>query len=167
MKLFAHWKRRRWKFDIEREGDRLVIRQGKSMLEMHLDASSEGIRSVLLGSRKLDFGWTREGERYEIVIHGTPYEIAVRDLRSEELARMRRAPDGPVQAEVRAPIPGRVRRLLTREGANVRRGCPLLTLEAMKMENEICSPVDGHVREIRIREGATVERNAVLLVVGQ
>lgn len=168
MKFFAYWGNRRWEFDVEREGDRLAARCEGETLELQFDTEIRALRSVLLDSRKVDFAWSRKGETYRIVIDGALYDIAVRDLRSEQIARMQpdgieRAADG---AEVRAPIPGMIRRVLVKPGDAILRGQPLVTLDAMKMENEICSPTDGTVIEVRAREGQTVEKDDVLLSLG-
>jgi len=49
----------------------------------------------------------------------------------------------------------------------VRRGTPLVVLEAMKMHNEIPAPVSGIVQEIRVREGDAVAATDVLLRLGR
>jgi pyruvate carboxylase subunit B len=48
-------------------------------------------------------------------------------------------------------------------GDQVSIGSVLLTLEAMKMENEITAPVSGLVKRIMVREGQTVEYGQVLV----
>ena len=62
-----------------------------------------------------------------------------------------------------APMPGRITQVLTRAGAAVKRGAPLVVLEAMKMEYTITAPVDGTVEEIRFRPGDVVDEGAELL----
>ena len=64
---------------------------------------------------------------------------------------------------VAAPMPGRIVRQLVAAGARVRRGAPLLVLEAMKMEHTIVAPSDGLVAAIRYAEGDQVEEGVVLL----
>lgn len=54
---------------------------------------------------------------------------------------------------VRSPMPGRVVELKVRLGEEVDRGQALLTLEAMKMQNEISSPEKGVVAEIKFKPG--------------
>jgi biotin carboxyl carrier protein len=72
-------------------------------------------------------------------------------------------PSGPLS--VRAPIPGRVVRLLVKKGDQVAAGGGLVVLEAMKMENEIRSPRAGSVSEVLCTEGAAVESGQPLVVV--
>ena len=67
---------------------------------------------------------------------------------------------------VTAPMPGKVLRILVREGDEVKAGQGLLVLEAMKMENEIPSPKDGVVKKILVKEGDTVDTGQPLIELG-
>jgi biotin carboxyl carrier protein len=48
----------------------------------------------------------------------------------------------------------------------VKRGEPLLILEAMKMENQLRSPVDGRIMKIHVEEGRKVEKGEELITMG-
>ena len=48
-----------------------------------------------------------------------------------------------------APIPARVARVLVSAGVRVRKGDPLVVLEAMKMEMTIVAPFDGEIETVR------------------
>ncbi len=76
------------------------------------------------------------------------------------------APRAGVKGGVTAQIAGRITTIKVAVGAKVSRGDVLLTLEAMKMENEIKSPSDGTVTEIRVAEGARVNEGETLIVIG-
>jgi 3-methylcrotonyl-CoA carboxylase alpha subunit len=62
-----------------------------------------------------------------------------------------------------APMPGRVLAVLVEPGTRVRRGEPLLVLEAMKMEHTIGAPADGVVMEVHFKAGQQVEEGARLM----
>jgi acetyl/propionyl-CoA carboxylase alpha subunit len=64
---------------------------------------------------------------------------------------------------VSAPMPGKVLRVLAREGERVEQRQPLLLLEAMKMETPLVSPYDAIVRRILVAEGDRVAGGAVLV----
>jgi biotin carboxyl carrier protein len=66
---------------------------------------------------------------------------------------------------VRAPMAGRVAKLLLRTGDQVVLGASVVVLEAMKMENEIRAPRAGRIEEIRVEEGSNVTRDQTLFVV--
>jgi len=67
--------------------------------------------------------------------------------------------------ELRAPMPGKVVRVLVSEGAAVQAHQGILIVEAMKMQNEIKSPKSGIVRKIRVASDAAVNAGAILAVV--
>lgn len=61
-----------------------------------------------------------------------------------------------------APIPGAVTKIHVKEGQDVKKGQPLLVLEAMKMQTTVNSPVEGKVKEILVKTGKTVEPKDLL-----
>ncbi|HEV2011018.1 MAG TPA: biotin/lipoyl-containing protein [Candidatus Limnocylindria bacterium] len=67
--------------------------------------------------------------------------------------------------ELRAPMPGLLKRLHVAEGSAVNAGDALVTLEAMKMENELRAAHAGTVARIAVAEGTKVEGGALLLVI--
>jgi 3-methylcrotonyl-CoA carboxylase alpha subunit len=62
-----------------------------------------------------------------------------------------------------APMPGKVIAVKSEAGAKVKRGTPLLVLEAMKMEHTITAPADGVVEAIRYQAGDQVDEGAELV----
>jgi biotin carboxyl carrier protein len=70
------------------------------------------------------------------------------------------------RAVLAAPMPGVVLNVLVAEGAVVRRGDPILVLEAMKMRNTIRAPRDATVVEVVARPGASVAAGAPLVRFG-
>lgn len=67
---------------------------------------------------------------------------------------------------VKARIPGRIVRIWVEIGQEVAVGDRLLSVEAMKMENEVRSPVEGTVQAIPVTVGDRVELHAELAVIG-
>jgi len=67
---------------------------------------------------------------------------------------------------VKAPMPGRIIRVLVAAGQSVKAGQGVVVVEAMKMENELQAPRDGVVSEIHVAEGQAVERQDPLLLIG-
>ena len=76
---------------------------------------------------------------------------------------------GGIEAEGRqqvvAPMPGKVIRVLVREGETVQAGQGLLVVEAMKMQNEVRSPKSGTVERVLVKEGQPVIAGEALCVV--
>ncbi len=70
---------------------------------------------------------------------------------------------GGAHRVVRSPMPGRIVRLMVKEGDKVEKNSVLLTLEAMKMENEIRSPARGVVKKVYVKENDRVEGRVELV----
>jgi 3-methylcrotonyl-CoA carboxylase alpha subunit len=62
-----------------------------------------------------------------------------------------------------APMPGKIVALLAAKGGVVKKGTPLLVMEAMKMEHTITAPTDGTVSEFLFSPGDQVAEGAELL----
>lgn len=62
-----------------------------------------------------------------------------------------------------SPMPGVVTRVMVAPGDAVRKGQPLLAVEAMKMEHLIRAPGDGRVRSVRARAGEMVNGGVPLV----
>lgn len=65
---------------------------------------------------------------------------------------------------ISAPMPGNILKVLVKAGDSVKKGQPMLILEAMKMENEIVAPRDAVVASVNVTEGSTVDTGASLVV---
>ncbi|WP_394276511.1 biotin/lipoyl-containing protein [Luteococcus sp.] len=63
-----------------------------------------------------------------------------------------------------APMPGVVLSVSAKPGQSVKRGDPLLVLEAMKMKNELRAQRDGTVASVPVEAGAQVAFGDVLVV---
>ena len=71
------------------------------------------------------------------------------------------------RSEVKAPMPGRVVKLLASAGETVTAGQAVLLFEAMKMQNEIRSPQDGVLTELAVKEGQAIQTREILFIVKQ
>jgi len=63
---------------------------------------------------------------------------------------------------IKAPLPGTIFKLIKREGDEVKKGEPILIMEAMKMENNVLAEKDGVIKSLKVREGDSVLQNDVL-----
>jgi len=122
--------------------------------------------SILAGGRSwaCDFEPAQEG-RVAVLVGEAVHALEILD---ERRLRMRRASgqftlEGPQRLD--APMPGKIVRVLVRQGEEVVEGQGLVVVEAMKMENELKSPKAGVVAELHAIEGAAVEAGAKLAVV--
>ena len=64
-----------------------------------------------------------------------------------------------------APMPGILLRYAVEIGQQVKKGDPILYLEAMKMENALTSPENGTVTELKVQPGVWVAKNDLLALI--
>jgi biotin carboxyl carrier protein len=101
---------------------------------------------------------------WTVTLRGRRIPVTIRTWRERILAEAEvaaAAHAGPV--EITATLPGLVVAIETSEGASVQMGAPLLTIEAMKMQNEIRAPRAGRVASVLVSAGETVAAGQVLL----
>lgn len=114
-----------------------------------------------------------------IEVNGTSYNVEVqRELKMTKTPTLVRAeapkptpkeskiPRVPTQTTnlaIRAPLPGTIISVLVKPGDRVALGQKLLTMEAMKMENNVLSEKDGTVRTVLVKPGQAVAQNDVLV----
>lgn len=99
-----------------------------------------------------------------VKIDNNIYTLAIKDqfdLLLEKMGMNHGA--GAAMNELKSPMPGLVLEVMVAPGQSVKKGDPLLILEAMKMENVLKSPGDGTVTAVHVTPGAAVEKNALLV----
>ena len=104
------------------------------------------------------------GTDWVVTLRGRRIPVVVRSWRERVLADAEsaaRAHDGPV--EVRATLPGLVVAIAVAEGDEVAAGATLLTIEAMKMQNEVRAPQAGRVAGLSVAPGQAVAAGTPLL----
>lgn len=104
------------------------------------------------------------GREWTVTLRGR--RIAVQVLTARELTltvveRGDAAHSGPL--EIKATLPGLIVAVAVAAGDKVEAGAPLVTIEAMKMQNEVRAPRPGRVAGIAVQAGETVSSGALLL----
>ena len=168
MKLYAHANGDPViEMELDADRDAVAAQIGPKRHTVVLDDQKTSIRTAFLDNRRIEFGWSREDDAYLILIEGIEYRVSVRDARGEKAAKFLREKAAETgDTEVKAPIPGLISKILVAEGDKVKKDQPLLTLDAMKLENEIGAPKDGTIKNITVKPGAKVDKGQVLIVVG-
>lgn len=106
----------------------------------------------------------KPNEPFAVTVGNNNFEIKLIDpKRMRSAAGAGENADGA--AEIKTAMPGKVVRVLTEAGAEIKAGDGVIIVEAMKMQNEMKSPKDGTVKEIRFAEGATVNAGDILAVI--
>jgi pyruvate carboxylase subunit B len=114
-----------------------------------------GPRLVVVEGRGTDWTVTLAGRRVPVTAR-TWREQMLAAAEGETAAR-----GGPI--DVKATLPGLVVAVAVVEGEVVAEGQGLLTIEAMKMQNEVRAPRAGRVARLTVAAGTTVATGALLI----
>lgn len=125
-----------------------------------------GVWSVIEGTRSYEVRFARGtagSSAREIRVDGTRIEASIKDSREWDPAGAGEiAKKG---AQIKAPMPGKVIRVLVEPGQQVTAGQGVIVVEAMKMQNELKSPREGRVSAITAREHQAVNAGMVLMTI--
>jgi len=102
---------------------------------------------------------------FEVEVDGEPYEVKITPTGFATSAASPVAKPKDVEGAVKSSMQGTIMKLKVQKGDEVEKGDVLLTIEAMKMEQELTSEHAGAVKEIFIHEGDSVKPGEVLLQV--
>ncbi len=98
-------------------------------------------------------------------INGNNYTVAIKDRMDILLQQLGMSNmNSQKMNDLKAPMPGKVIDILVAPGSTLKKGDPILILEAMKMENILKAAGDATVKEIKVHKGDAVEKNSVLVV---
>jgi len=147
------------KFEIAIDGRPIEI--DKTQLENAIEVEP-GVFSVLIDGRSFEIRLPAGGPETNAIADGRRFSVEVRDPR-DATGSSRSAPAGGRQ-KVAAPMPGKVIRILVKQGDAVEAGQGLAVVEAMKMQNEMKAPRPARVIEVRVRDGDTVAAGETLVV---
>ncbi len=120
--------------------------------------------SILVNGESFEARRDRTSGTQNVFINGTRYNVSVKDPRSLRSRKLAGARDDAPQT-LTASMPGRVVRLLAREGEMIHAGQGIVVVEAMKMQNEIRSPQEGVLVKLLAREGANVSAGEILAII--
>lgn len=145
-----------------RRGDLLACSLDGTPFSAEVAEVRAGVYSILIGKKSFVARVDGEEGEYEVRVEGASCRIAVADPR-----RRRGGSQLAIEGKqiVKAPMPGKVIRLLAAKGEAVEAGQGIVVVEAMKMQNEVKSPKAGTVQTVSVQVGQAVNAGETLMIV--
>ena len=143
---------------LEHEAGLYRVAIGDRVYEVQISHRHPGeITFVVEGEQHTAYVASSGSTRY-VAVDGDVLEFSVPDAH-----RIRRQKQHQSEDSLSAAMPGHVTKVFVNVGDAVKRGQPLLILEAMKMEIKITAPHDGRVTKVLVKQGQMVDRAQTLL----
>ena len=131
-------------YDIEILGEKVTV-DGKE-IEIKVDEDK-----IIIEGNTFNIDFTEERDPSIMIINGMVYVVS-----KDSLGYL-------TVNEIKAPMNGKIVKILVNEGDQVNNGQILVVLEAMKMENQIRSPRKATIKNIKIVNDQTVKIGDTLL----
>ncbi len=111
-------------------------------------------------------------KKFLVRVNGQELEVEVEEL-IQTTSKKDPTPSKPSKqqsrrigtGEVLAPMPGVISEVQVKVGDIVTADQPIVTLEAMKMENEILAGKDGEIKQLKVSAGQIVAAGELLVVI--
>jgi biotin carboxyl carrier protein len=132
------------------------IKIGDKNYRIQISEMEKGLLKVEVNDEEYFFTQNKLGELVSV----NPQSKAL-DLKIEENGI---SLEGLAGKEIRSPIAGVVSTINVKKGEEVKLGQTVLTLIAMKMENEIITETAGTVKEIKVKESQFVNSGEILIL---
>jgi biotin carboxyl carrier protein len=151
--------------DIElvQKGNLIETEIGGRRYVLEAKAVQPGVYWLNWNNQSMELAVTPNSDGYMVSLAARQVRVEILDPRTVLRRAARHDHAGTV--EIRAPMPGKIVRVLVAEGAEVQANQGVVVMEAMKMQNEIRSPKQGTVRRLHVTESGVVNSGDVLAIV--
>ena len=167
MKFTAELTSEKHELDIKRDGSHVAAEIDGRRYEVEAHTPHPGLYLLLADGHvfqcRVDHPEAKH-EPLDVTIGNRVYAITLTDPKRFRSAQSSGGHTNGT-AQIVAPMPGKVVRVLVEAGASVEAGTGIIVVEAMKMQNEMKSPKAGKVTTINVAAGATVNAGDVLAVI--
>ena len=143
---------------LKGEGEVGVRKNKKEETAALADSGSAGTYVVTVNG--IDHSMVIEGDK--ATVNGKVYEVAIRADKNEKSSEATVKASSAKTTEITAQMPGKILRILYKEGDMIKSGESILVIEAMKMEVQITSTVSGKLSKIAVSEGEQVATGQLL-----
>jgi len=141
--------------ELQGQGNELQAVIGSQLMHAAIERGQP--LTLTIDGRQVQAAWAKAGRSLWLHIGGRSYQLLrVAGGRAGGLI-------AGAERNLRAPMPGQVRKVLVQPGQHVTTGSVLLLLEAMKMEVRITAGQDAKVAQVNVLEGQSVDKDQLLI----
>jgi len=153
--------------EIKREGNIRTIAVDDIIYEVDIVKVRDQEYSILHKGKSYNIEVIENAEpkHYNVNTFYNRFDIEVFDNESRYMQFRTQSGHNSGDNIIKAPMPGKVVKVLVNAGDRVESGQTVIILSAMKMESEFKAGKDGIVTEITVREGDNVESNQLLVII--
>ncbi|SHE66393.1 biotin carboxyl carrier protein [Mariniphaga anaerophila] len=151
-----------------------LLKQNGNLLELDVDGkvyqvdllhTPGGTFSIIESGRSYNIELVPQNHPKKYTAHTLYNTFDLEIIDAETRYLINRGSNGTASNEknISSPMPGKVVKVLVKEGDAIQKGENAIIIAAMKMESEYKAPIDGIVKKVNVKDGDTVEGNQILI----
>ncbi len=151
---------------LSREGTKMQIAIDKKIYDIDIAEVERGVYSILLDNRSFNVELVegKTAKSYTVNTLYDTFDVEIVDAESKYLMN-RKKDDGEDENVIASPMPGKVVKVLVKEGDSVKAGQTVVVVSAMKMESEYKVKQDRVVKRVLVKEGDTVNGDQPMVII--
>lgn len=151
---------------LSRENNQIIISVDDKKYKADIVLMEKGVYSIIIDGVSYNIELTENGSSKEYLVN-TPFdsfETEIIDAESRYLKSRKKA-EGEETNSISTPMPGKVVKVLVKEGDKVKAGETVIIISAMKMESEYKVKKDRLIKKVLVKEGEIVVGNQSLIII--
>jgi biotin carboxyl carrier protein len=148
---------------LKQDGNNIEVLIGGRKYKLDIVEVEEGIYSILLNGKSYNVELTQvDSKKYTVHTLYNSFDTEIIDAESRYMSSRKGEMDEE-QSFISTPMPGKIVKILVKEGQEVKAGETLVVVSAMKMESEYKVSSDRKVKDILVSEGDNIDGNQPLI----
>jgi biotin carboxyl carrier protein len=154
-----------WVNLLGQNGNLLKVEVDGKIYQVDLLHTSDGTFSILEGgnSYNIELVPGKQPKKYTAHTLYNTYDITIIDAEARYLINRETNGKGTASKKISSPMPGKVVKVLVKEGDIIKAGETAIIISAMKMESEYKALSDGVVKKVNVTVGEAVQADQILV----
>lgn len=150
---------------VSKEDNKVVITIDNRTYDLDVVMAQNGVCSILHEGKSYNAELKRSdnGKSYIVNTHFHTFPVQIVDLQTKYLKNRRKDDTDELQDRIFSPMPGKVVKILVKEGDAVEPGQSMIVIEAMKMQSEYKVKKGCTIKRIMVAEGDTIDGGQTLI----
>lgn len=149
---------------LKKDGNLLEIAVGNRKYVVDIVEVEKGVYSMLIDGTSFNVELSGNGlKKYEVNTLYNSFDIEVIDAETKYMNN-RKAGEADDTNFISTPMPGKVVKILVKEGEIVKGGETAIIVSAMKMESEYKLTNDKRIKQILVNEGDNIDGHQQLII---
>lgn len=149
---------------VNRDGNHIEVLIDDRKYNLDIVEVETGVYSILLDGKSYNVELIPlSNKKYTVNTLYDSFEMEVIDAESRYLSNRKKHSDDDASF-ISTPMPGKVVKILVKEGDEVKGGDTVIVVSAMKMESEYKVINDRTIKKVLVKEGDTIEGSQPLIL---